>query len=79
MEWHTWYNLIKHNLAKKPSEKTLEKEERRDEEEMKVLDSTLDVKDNLAKNQVRKKELEGREEESPTLYSWCHLMPNDLA
>ena len=37
MEWHTWYNLIKHNLAKKPSEKTLEKEERRDEEEMKVL------------------------------------------
>ena len=41
MEWHTWYNLIKHNLAKKPSEKTLEKEERRDEEEMKVLDCTL--------------------------------------
>ena len=41
MEWHTWYNLIKDNLAKKQSEKTLEKEERRDEEEMKVLDCTL--------------------------------------
>ena len=41
MEWHTWYNLIKDNLAKKPSEKTLEKEERRDEGEMKVLDCTL--------------------------------------
>ena len=55
MEWHTWYNLIKDNLAKKPSEKTLEKEERRDEEEMKVLDSTLDLKDNLAKKPSEKK------------------------